>query len=124
MRRVLEELTFEKERTDIKANRCKELEEQVTELRQTNRSLEDKIARLCEAPFISDAFGKTETIRRLEELTKERDDIQGKYEHLQEALRTNYSALTSLKQELSKLREAKENAENNTFVNSCSFNSF
>jgi myosin heavy subunit len=112
LRRVLEELTFEKERTDIKANRCKELEEQVMELRQTNRSLEDKIARLCEAPFISDAFGKTESIRRLEELAKERDDIQGKYEHLQEALRTNYSALTSLKQELAKLREAKEIAEN------------
>ena len=45
MRRALEELRHEKEGTDAKAVRAEELEEAVRELRQGNRSLEDKISR-------------------------------------------------------------------------------
>eukprot|EP01041_Mallomonas_annulata_P006434 gene6434-13005_t len=112
LRRVLEELRHEKELTDIKANRCKELEEEVSALRQENRELESKIHRLSEAPFISDAFNKQESKQRMEDLLRDRDELRGKYEHLQEALRTNYSALVSQKQEVAKLKEEKDAAEN------------
>ena len=45
LRRVLEDLRHEKEATDAKSVRADELEETVRELRQGNRSLEEKIAR-------------------------------------------------------------------------------
>ena len=47
LRRVLEDLRHEKEATDAKSVRADELEETVRELRQGNRSLEEKIARYC-----------------------------------------------------------------------------
>lgn len=91
--------------------RIEELQERVTELNQKNRSLEDRIARLCEAPFISDAFGQHEARMTLEEAVRERETFQSKIDHLQEAVRTHYSALVSLKQQAAKLREEKEDAE-------------
>ena len=42
---------------------------------------------------------------------QEREDLLAKVEHLQEAVRTHFSALTSLKQHASQLREEKEEAE-------------
>lgn len=84
------------------------MEDLVIELRQANRSLEDKIARLCEAPFISDAFGQHEARQKLEDLLRERETLSGQVSHLQEAVRTNFSALTSLKQQAAQLREEKE----------------
>lgn len=104
----MEELKYEKELSDAKADKCIALEETVQELRQTNRSLEDKIARLCEAPFISDAYGQQESRLRYEELVREREELKAKVDHLQEAVRTQYSALTSLKQHAAQLREEKD----------------
>ena len=111
LRRALEELRHEKEAVDIKAERADELESAMQELRRANRALEDKIARLCEAPFISDAFGQQESRLRFEDVAKEREEYLSKVNHLQEAVRTHYSALTSLKQHAAQLREEKENAE-------------
>eukprot|EP00606_Chrysophyceae_sp_TOSAG23-5_P000755 GSChrysophyteH2.ASY1.ANO1.454.1 assembled CDS len=111
LRRALEELRYEKEQVDIKAERSDDLENVATELRRANRSLEDKIARLCEAPFISDAFGQQESRLRFEDVAKEREDYLAKVNHLQEAVRTHFSALTSLKQHAAQLREEKEAAE-------------
>jgi protein fantom len=108
---VLEDLRHEKETTDMKASRVQDLEEANLELRQANRSLEDKIARLCEAPFISDAFGQHEARLEFEKVLSERQDYVAKVDHLQEAVRTQYSALMSLKQQAAKLREEKEEAE-------------
>jgi protein fantom len=113
LRRVLEDLRHEKETTDIKAARLEDLEETVIELKRTNRGLEDKIARLCEAPFISDAFGQHESRLEFEKILSERQDYLSKIDHLQEAVRTQYSALVSLKQQAAKLREEKEEAEKN-----------
>lgn len=113
LRRVLEDLRHEKEITDIKAARVDDLEETVVELKRTNRGLEDKIARLCEAPFISDAFGQHETRLEFEKVLAERQDYLSKIDHLQEAVRTQYSALVTLKQQAAKLREEKEEAEKN-----------
>jgi Ca2+-binding EF-hand superfamily protein len=111
LRRALEDLRHEKEITDIKAARVTDLEEAVIELRQTNRSLEDKISRLCEAPFISDAFGQHEAKLEFEKVMLERQDYVAKVDHLQEAVRTQYSALVALKQQAAQLREEKEAAE-------------
>ncbi|KAJ1428031.1 hypothetical protein B484DRAFT_396992, partial [Ochromonadaceae sp. CCMP2298] len=111
LRRSLEELQHEKAISDAKAMRVESLENQVGELRASNRSLEDKITRLCEAPFISDAFGLHETKMRYEDLAREREDLLAKVEHLQEAVRTHFSALTSLKQQCAASREEKEAAD-------------
>lgn len=107
LRRALEDLRNEKEITDIKANRVDELEEQSMELRKLNRNLEDKIAKLCEAPFINDAFGKEEARMRYEEVANEREEFRIKVEHLQEAVKTQYAALVALKQQAGRMMEEK-----------------
>ncbi len=111
LRRALEELRSEKEMSDAMAARAAALKEEVSELRQANRSLEDKIARLCEAPFISDAFGQHDAALKYEDLLRERDELRAKADHLQEAVRTHFSALTSLKQQAAQFREDKEASE-------------
>lgn len=108
MRRALEELRIEKDASDSRAAKVNHLEDLVVELRQANRSLEDKISRLCEAPFISDAFGQHEARHRLEELINERDSLAGQVAHLQEAVRTNFSALTTLKKQAAQIREERD----------------
>ena len=95
----------------MKASRVDDLEETVIELRQANRALEEKMRRLCEAPFISDAFGQHETRIEFEKMLSQRQDDVSKIDHLQEAVRTQYSALVALKQSAAKLREEKEEAE-------------
>jgi Ca2+-binding EF-hand superfamily protein len=111
LRRALEDLRYEKELSDIKAGRVKEQEETISELRLGNRNLEDKISRLCQTPFIGEAFGNQEAQYRCEDVTQERNDLQTKIDHLQEAVRTHYSALVTLRQQAAKLREEKEEAE-------------
>ena len=74
LRRALQDLRDEKELSDAKAARVEALEEMLIDLRQQNRSLEEKINRLCEAPFISDAFGLHESKMRYEDLASERAD--------------------------------------------------
>ena len=107
----MEDLRYEKELSDIKAGRVKEQEETINELRQTNRGLEDKLSRLCQTPFIGEAFGNQEAQYRYEDVARERNDLQTKIDHLQEAVRTHYAALVTLRQQAAKLREEKEEAE-------------
>eukprot|EP01036_Dinobryon_divergens_P027120 gene27120-35840_t len=47
----------------------------------------------------------------LEDFLRERESLQAKVEHLQEAVRTHFSALTTLKQHASQLREEKEKSD-------------
>lgn len=111
LRKALQELRYEKEQADIKADRVEELETLNSELRRSNRGLEDKIASLCESPFLAEAMGQHESRMRVEDYAKEREDNLAKVSHLQEAVRTHHSALVSLRQETLKLREDKERAE-------------
>jgi Ca2+-binding EF-hand superfamily protein len=111
LRKALQELRYEKEQADIKADRVEELETLNSELRRGNRGLEDKIASLCESPFLAEAMGQHESRMRVEDYAKEREDNLAKVSHLQEAVRTHHSALVSLRQETLKLREDKERAE-------------
>lgn len=111
LRRALEELKVEKDLLESKASRAQELDDTARELRQANRSLEEKIAKLCEAPFINDAFRHQEYRLKSEELERDREEYKSKIEHLQEAVKTHYAALVTLKQQAAKLREEKEAAE-------------
>lgn len=111
LRRALEELRLEKEVSDAKVARIGSLEELVAELRQANRSLEDKIARLCDSPFISDAFGLHETRLRYEELLKEREDLKMQIGHMKEALTVKHSALTTVQKEAARLLDEKDAAD-------------
>lgn len=108
LRRALEDLKREKELSDSKAAKVDNLEDLVAELRQANRSLEDKIARLCEAPFIKTAFGAHQERSRVEELIADNQNLSTQVAHLQEAVRTHFSALNTLKQQAAQLREEKE----------------
>lgn len=110
LRRLCEELRHEKEMNEMKVVRIPNLEDQITELKQANSSLEEKITRLCEAPFINDAFGQHEMRIQYQEMIKEKEQLQFQVEHLQEAVRTHFSALTSLKQQASQLRVEKDEA--------------
>jgi uncharacterized protein YoxC len=110
-KQVLEDLRYEKEISDTKAARVKHLEEVINELKTANRSLEEKITRLCEAPFISDAFGQHDARLKHEEILKERENLLIQVEHLQEAVRTHFSALNTLKQQAAVLREEKESSD-------------
>lgn len=94
--------------SDAKADRVAELQDQVVELRQTNRNLEDKIARLCETPYINESFRYNESQIQFENMKKEREQLIAKVEHLQEAVRTNFSALTTLKHEIVEVRQENE----------------
>ena len=107
----MEELRCEKEAIDTRAGKTQRLEETIIELRQANRSLEDKLAKLCESPFIADAFKHQENRLKVEDMEKEVGENRSKMDHLQEAVKTHYAALVTLKQQASKLREEKEAAE-------------
>ena len=47
----------------------------------------------------------------MQEFLTERQNMQAKIDHLQEAVRTHFSALTTLKQHASNLREEKEKSD-------------
>lgn len=110
LRRVCEELRHEKEMNDMKVARIPSLEDQISELKQANASLEEKITRLCEAPFINDAFGQHEMRIQYQDLIKEKEQLVFQVEHLQEAVRTHFSALNTLKQQAAQLRGEKDEA--------------
>jgi Ca2+-binding EF-hand superfamily protein len=111
LRRALEDLRYEKETTDAKASRADDLEELVSELRAANRSLEEKISRLCESPFIGDAFGQQESRMRYENVVSEIEELRTKNHFLQESLRTKHAALEMVNKLTGTLREEKAEAE-------------
>ena len=111
LRRTLEELRYEKEIADIKAMRVSELDILVQELQTTNKNLESRIAHLCETPFINEAFSQQQLQLKYQETLHQIEDYKVKMNHLQEAVKTHYSALTSLKQQASAWREEKSELE-------------
>ena len=110
LRKTLEELTKEKERSDVKADKCDELEQLVKELKASNRNLEESMERLCEAPFINSAYGQANEVKNYDDLLKERKDLMFKVSHLTEACNTHLAALKNMKMEEQSLREEKEQA--------------
>jgi outer membrane protein TolC len=76
-----------------------------------NRGLEDKIARLCQTPFIGASFGSQAAAQQREDAMGERDLLRSRVVHLTEAVRTNYAALVTLREQAATLRAGKEEAE-------------
>lgn len=110
LRRSLEELRSEKAIADSKAMRVNELDETVQELRLTNKNLENRITKLCETPFISDAFAHQELQSMYQANLAVIEEYKVKISHLQEAVKTHFSALTSMKQQATQLREERDKA--------------
>ncbi|CAM9852730.1 unnamed protein product, partial [Ectocarpus sp. 12 AP-2014] len=82
-----------------------DLEETVSELRRHNKELEDQVTRLCENPFISQAFRDQERSERVLELEQGSRAAQLKIDHLQETAQTHHAALVTLKKQTVRLRE-------------------
>lgn len=99
MRKLIENLQQENSLLESKSARVEELENDLELQRRNNRSLEDKITRLCESPFVGDAFGQQAARMRLEDVEREKEEMRVKVDHLQEAVKTHYSALVTLKQQ-------------------------
>lgn len=108
MKRVLEDLQHEKAISDAKAARTVELEEQSRQLQQSNHNLELRLSSLCETPFIKEAFMRRDTLTKLEAAVQQADDYKVRVAHLQEAVKTHFSALNSLKEQLTKTQEDKD----------------
>ena len=60
LRRALQETQRDKEEAVLQAARLPDLEEKNKELKQLNEHLEEQVTKLCESPFISEAFQKQE----------------------------------------------------------------
>ena len=108
LKKTLEDLTKEKERSDLKADKCDELEQLVKELKASNRNLEENMNRLCDAPFINSAFGQANDVKNYDDLLQERKDLMFKVSHLTEACGTHLAALKSMKMEEQALRDEKD----------------
>ncbi|KAH8052323.1 thromboxane A2 receptor binding protein [Aureococcus anophagefferens] len=107
-----EDAQADKEDAERKASRVDELQERVGDLQGTNRRLEDELTKLCEAPFISEAYDKQDRANRLSELERNDRDAKAHIEHLQEGARAYDASLKKLrekapdlKRKLDKLRE-------------------
>eukprot|EP00752_Nemacystus_decipiens_P007715 g6898.t1 len=111
VRRELQDVLHERDIAVARGGRVDDLEETVSELRRHNRELENQVTRLCENPFISQAFRDQERSERVMELEQGNRAAQLKIDHLQETAQTHHAALVTLKKQTVRLREGKERAE-------------
>jgi hypothetical protein len=111
LRRALQDAQADKEDAERKASRVDELQERVGDLQGTNRRLEDELTKLCEAPFISEAYDKQDRANRLSELERNDRDAKAHIEHLQEGARAYDASLKKLREKVEALRGEKEHAE-------------
>lgn len=111
MRRVVEDLQHEKAAADAKATQVVELEEQLCQVQQCNRNLELRLASLCETPFIKEAFMKLDTLARWEAAAQEVDDHKARVIHLQDAVKTHFTALEAMKVQLKLAEDSKDAAQ-------------
>lgn len=108
LQKVNADLQSENEELRLNTRKVEFLQNLVEELKSANVGLERKLASMCEAPFISDAFEQHDLRAKFDAVRRERDALVGQVQHLQEAVRTNFSALTSLKQQAASLRDEKD----------------
>ncbi|CAN0100913.1 unnamed protein product, partial [Discosporangium mesarthrocarpum] len=117
LRRELQDTQHQRDVAEVKAARTDDLEDTVVELRKQSRALEDEMTRLCESPFISDAFKSQRQAERVQELELGDRAARLQIEHLQarssicETAQTHHAALVALKKQTVKLQEDKERAE-------------
>ena len=111
LKRVLEQVKHEKEIADIKADRTEALEEEVRRLNVQNRNLEEEHRRLCEAPFINDAYGQARGRANVDELIRTTELQAMKVEQFTKALQTKEAIMITMKKEMVALTEEKDEAQ-------------
>ncbi|GMH78351.1 hypothetical protein TL16_g07766 [Triparma laevis f. inornata] len=104
LRMKLQEAQHDKEVADSRAGRAEEYEEQVRELSEQNRYLEDQVTRLCEAPFLSNSGVKS----AVTDFDRQERQHKQKIEKLQEVAQTHHAALTALQKEADLLKREKD----------------
>ena len=111
LRRALQQAGEDKEAAEEKAEQAAELMERVRELQTSNRDLEEEIQRLCQSPFISEAYEKQERVRRLEAAEERERQQKLQLVHLRETAQTYHSALQQLQRKANDLMADKESAQ-------------
>ena len=96
LRRAVQDLQLDKTSAEARAMKAEELELEVAELRDQNDKYENQIKKLCESPFIKQAFDKEEKMQKLEEMSRNEKGQQLKIEHLQETARNHHAALVAM----------------------------
>jgi hypothetical protein len=104
LRLKLQEAQHDKEVAESRASRAEEYEEEVRMLQEQNLFLEDKVTRLCEAPFLDG--GGASTVRS--DFDRQRGQHKRQLEKLQEVASTHHAALQALQKEADLLRREKE----------------
>lgn len=79
----MQDVLHERDVAVARSARVDDLEETVSELRRQNKELEDQVTKLCESPFISQAFREQERSERVLELEQEGRAARFKIDHLQ-----------------------------------------
>jgi chromosome segregation ATPase len=110
LRKLLQELSYEKELIEFKAGKVPDLEEEVQDLRRQNKRLEEDLHDLFKKPFIGEGFKHADLKKQFEDAMRERDDLRTKVEHLKESTKANFAALTATKRDVEKAREEREAA--------------
>ena len=75
------------------------------------RRLETKITKLCESPFINEAFIKADRQNQVDTLTRENRAQKLKLDHLQGTAQEHHRALVAMRKHVQKLAEEKDIAE-------------
>ncbi|GMH97812.1 hypothetical protein TrST_g7069 [Triparma strigata] len=107
LRMKLQEAQHDKEVADSRAGRAEEYEEQVRELSEQNRYLEDQVTRLCEAPFLSNSGVKS----AVTDFDRQERQHKQKIDKLQEVAQTHHAALTALQKEADLLKREKDSLQ-------------
>lgn len=121
LRTALSEAQASKEDVQARAERCEELRERVTMLQDTNCKLEDEITKLCQSPFINEAYEKQDRLGRLAALENETRDQKRKLDAHAEQKLSNEHEIGRLKLELERAANDKQSvlAELNQLRSRC-----
>ncbi len=107
-RRRLQMLQHDNEVLEGERARFGDLEAEVSELRGRNLELEESIGRLCESPFIENAYKSEKEHMDLRRFKKDARHTNIQLEYLQEQVKKHSAALTEYKQQVQGLHLEKE----------------
>jgi protein fantom len=107
-RRRLQMLQHDNEVLEGERARFGDLEAEVAELRGRNLELEESIGRLCESPFIENAYKSEKEHMDLRRFKKDARHTNIQLEYLQEQVKKHSVALTEYKQQVQGLHLEKE----------------
>ena len=107
-RRQLQMLQHDNEVLESERARFGDLEAEVSELRSRNLELEESIGRLCESPFIENAYKSEKEHMDMRRFKKDARHQNIQIDYLQEQVKKHSAALTEYKQQVQGLHLEKE----------------